>query len=127
MGTDKTTFVGVLCGGAIGSHVTGRDISHVTGSDVSHVPGSRVTGRGLVRKYAILMRNRKLRNIRLVRPFDRKLATGSAFPRFFLGSSTQYWLGCSLRRPCPINLLFSTNWPFYWLSAPSPPFYFHIL
>ena len=41
MGTAQLIFVGVLCGGATGSHVTA---SHVTGSDVSHVTGSLVTG-----------------------------------------------------------------------------------
>jgi hypothetical protein len=30
MGTDKLSFVGVLCGGATGCHVTGSDVSHVT-------------------------------------------------------------------------------------------------
>ena len=32
---------------------------------------------------------------------------------------------CSLGRPRPITLSFSTKQPFHWLSAPFPPFYFH--
>jgi hypothetical protein len=39
-----------ICGGATGSRVTGSDVSHVTESDP-------------VRKYALRMRNRKLRHI----------------------------------------------------------------
>jgi hypothetical protein len=59
MGTAQATFAVERCGGAIGSHVTGSDVtgsdvSHVTGSDDSHVP---------VRKYAMRMRNRQLRNV----------------------------------------------------------------
>ena len=66
MGTNKVAFVGVLCGGATGSHVTGSDVSHETRSDVIHEIGSDVsdvTGRGPDRKYVMRMRNRKLRNI----------------------------------------------------------------
>jgi hypothetical protein len=54
-------------GGATGSHVTGSDVSHVTGSDVSHMTRSDP-----VRKYVLRICNRKLRNIALVGPFDRK-------------------------------------------------------
>jgi hypothetical protein len=43
MGTAQVTFAVVLCGGAIGSHVTGSDVNHVTGSDVSHMTGSDVS------------------------------------------------------------------------------------
>jgi hypothetical protein len=35
MSTAQLVFVGVLCGGATGSHVTGSDVSHVTGSRVT--------------------------------------------------------------------------------------------
>ena len=58
--------------------------------------------------------NRKLRNIPLVGPFHRKLATGSSFfPRIFHISSTTCWLGCSLRRRrLPLSLVID-------------PFYFH--
>jgi hypothetical protein len=43
----------------------------------------------------VRMPNRKLRNIPLVGPFHRKLATGSdvIFPRIFLSSSTKCWFG----------------------------------
>ena len=66
MGTDKATFEVVLWGCATGSDVTESDVSHVNGSDVSHVNGSdvsNVTGSDHVRKYVLLMRNRKLRHI----------------------------------------------------------------
>ena len=53
------------------------------GATGSHVNGSRMTGSGPVRKYVLRMPNRKLGNIRPSEPFDRKLATGSVFPRFF--------------------------------------------
>ena len=61
------------------------------------------------------MSNRKLRNIPLVGPFYRKLATGSdvIFPRIFISSSTKCWLWCSLGRPrLPLSLVIC-------------PFYFH--
>ena len=60
MGTDKLLFEGEQWR-ATGRDVTGSDMtgSHVTGSDVSHVTGSDP-----VRKYALRMRNRKLRHIR---------------------------------------------------------------
>ena len=64
MGTAQLAFAGVLWGGATGSDATGSDM---TGSDVSHVTGS-----DNIRKYVLRMRNRKLHNIALIGPFDRK-------------------------------------------------------
>ena len=53
--------------------------------------------------------------------FKKKIPIFSIF--FFTSHVQQVTKQISLQ--CPINLLFSTNQPFHWLSAPSPPFYFH--
>ena len=59
MGTVQVIFVVVVLSEAA---LTGSDVSHVTGSDISHRN----------RKYVMRIRNRKLRNIRRSRAFDRK-------------------------------------------------------
>jgi hypothetical protein len=117
MGTDKVAFEVVLWGGATGSHVTGSDM---TGSGVSHMTGS-----DHVRKYAMHMRNRKLRHNALVGPFEQKWQShvtrrgpvrkwpwrevGSAharfFPRFFLSSSNMA-TGCDRRSLDPLGVPF---------------------
>jgi hypothetical protein len=56
-------------GNVTGSHVTGRDLSHVTGS----VP---------VQKYALRMRNRKLRNSRPSGTFSPEVSSVTWLPEF---------------------------------------------
>jgi hypothetical protein len=65
MGTDKLSFVVVLCGGATGSHVTGSDVSHVPCPEVcsAHaLPGDASHMPGIGSMFCAC--NRKLRNIR---------------------------------------------------------------
>ena len=103
--------------------------------------------------WGVPMRNRKLRNIRLKEAFLPAVTSSNitspqrGFPwkggvresstgrcAIFDQASTvglplelkvtwmEVPLGCSLGRP---RLSLSAKYPFYWLSAPFPPFYFH--
>ena len=77
MGTAQTTFAVVLCGGVTGSEVTWPEVTSVT------CP---------VRKYAMCMRNRKLRNIRPSGAFltgsDVSYVTGALSGRMFCACAT---------------------------------------
>ena len=60
----------------------------------------------------------------LVRPFDRKLATGSAFPRFFLSSSTKCWLGMFSTTSTSYNLIIFYELALLLVICPFPAILF---
>ena len=60
----------------------------------------------------------------LVRPFDRKLATGNAFPRFFLSSSTKCWLGVFSTTSASYNLIIFYELALLLVICPFPAILF---
>jgi hypothetical protein len=60
----------------------------------------------------------------LVRPFDRKLATWSTFPRFFLSSSTTCWLGVFSTTSASYNLIIFYELALLLVICPFPAILF---
>ena len=94
------------------SSMIGSDRVRMSNRYILHYYQSSNTSTWLPKGWkGVRMPNRKLRNIPLVVPFHRKLATGSdvIFPRIFLSGSTKCWL----------DVLYDVRvYPFPLLSAP---------